>query len=168
MKQKSTYSKGSNASREQKNVPFLIALLLALVIGAFFVSRRVGVMMLAGASVAVAGMFAWTWHTGPGVEIRRNAIPVEQVEILDMRRRGNTTDYLIRNGNDSWTLTAIETEQVARREDGTVADRREFTQRIEVPPGETSWQTLRFFGLEIGLDYELQVIGTEGSRVVRH
>lgn len=149
-------------------MPFLIALLLALVIGAFFVSRRVGVMMLAGASVAVAGMFAWTWHTGPGVEIRRNAIPVEQVEILDMRMRGNTTDYLIRNGNDSWTLTAIETEQVARREDGTVADRQEFTQRIEVPPGEASWQTLRFFGLEIGLDYELRIIGTEGSRVVRH
>lgn len=145
-------------------MPFLIALLFALVIGAFFVSRRVGMAMLAGASVAVMAMFAWTWHTGPGVEIRRNAIPVEQVEILDMRKRGNTTDYLIRNHDETWTLTAIEVEKIARREDGTVADRKAFMQRIQVPPGEASWQTLRFFGLEIGLDYEMRVTGTEGSR----
>jgi hypothetical protein len=148
-------------------VPVLIALLFALVIAAFFVSRRAGIIMLAGASVAVAAMFAWTWHTGPGVEIRRNAIPVEQVEIVDTRRRGNTTDYLIRNHNDSWTLTAIVTEKVARGEDGEVADRKQFTHRIEVPPQEASWQTLRFFGLEIGMDYELQITGTEGSRNVR-
>lgn len=148
-------------------MPVLIALLFALVIAAFFVSRRAGMIMLAGASVAVAAMFAWTWHTGPGVEIRRGAIPVEQVEIVDTRRRGNTTDYLIRNHNDSWTLTAIVTEKVARREDGEVADRRQFTHRIEVPPQEASWQTLRFFGLEIGMDYELQITGTEGSRDVR-
>lgn len=148
-------------------MPVLIALLFALVIGAFFVSRRAGMLMLAAASVAVAGMFAWTWHTGPGVEIRADAIPVEQVEIVDMRRRGNTTDYLIRNHNESWTLTAINTEKIARNEDGTVADRRRFTHRIEVPPQETSWQTLRFFGLEIGKDYELQVTGTEGSRLAR-
>jgi hypothetical protein len=148
-------------------VPVLIALLFALVIAAFFVSRRAGMIMLAGASVAVAAMFAWTWHTGPGVEIRRGAIPVEQVEIVDTRRRGNTTDYLIRNHNDSWTLTAIVTEKVARREDGEVADRKQFTHRIEVPPQEASWQTLRFFGLEIGMDYELQITGTEGSRNVR-
>lgn len=148
-------------------MPVLIALLFALVIAAFFVSRRAGMIMLAGASVAVAAMFAWTWHTGPGVEIRRNAIPVEQVEIVDTRRRGNTTDYLIRNHNDSWTLTAIVTEKIARREDGEVADRKQFTHRIEVPPQEASWQTLRFFGLEIGMDYELQITGTEGSRDVR-
>jgi hypothetical protein len=148
-------------------VPVLIALLFALVIGAFFVSRRAGMLMLAGASVAVAGMFAWTWHTGPGVELRADVIPVEQVEIVDMRRRGNTTDYLIRNHNESWTLTAIHTEMTAHNEDGTVADRRRFTHRIEVPPQETSWQTLRFFGLEIGKDYELQVTGTEGSRRAR-
>jgi len=148
-------------------VPVLIALLFALVIAAFFVSRRAGMIMLAAASIAVAAMLAWTWHTGPGVEIRRNAIPVEQVEIVDMRRRGNTTDYLIRNHSDSWTLTAIDTEKVARREDGAVADRKRFTHRIEVPPQEASWQTLRFFGLEIGLEYELQVTGTEGSRLER-
>lgn len=157
-------SSRANAARSSQNVPFLIALLFALVIGAFFVSRRVGVAMLAGASVAAAAMFAWTWHTGPGVETRRNAIPVEQIEILDRRRRGNTTDYLIRNHDETWTLTAIKVEKIARREDGTVADRREFTQRIEVSPGEASWQTLRFFGLEIGLDYEMRVTGTEGSR----
>ena len=145
-------------------MPVLIALLFAIVIGAFFVSRRAGMLMLAGASVAVAGMFAWTWHTGPGAEIRADAIPVEQVEIVDMRRRGNTTDYLIRNHSESWTLTAIHTEMTARNEDGTVADRRRFTHRIEVPPQEASWQTLRFFGLEIGKNYELQVTGTEGSR----
>ena len=148
-------------------MPVLIALLFALVIAAFFVSRRAGMIMLAAASIAVAAMLAWTWHTGPGVEIRRNAIPVEQVEIVDMRRRGNTTDYLIRNHSDSWTLTAIDTEKVARREDGAVADRKRFTHRIEVPPQEASWQTLRFFGLEIGLEYELQVTGTEGSRLER-
>lgn len=148
-------------------MPFLIALLFALVLAAFFVSRRAGMLMLAGASVAVAGMFAWTWYTGPGVEIQRNAIPVDQVEIMDTRRRGNTTDYLIHNHSESWTLTALKTEKIARREDGEVADRREFTHRIEVPPEEARWQTLRFFGLEIGLHYELQVTGTEGSRTVR-
>ena len=147
-------------------MPFLIALLFALVIGAFFVSRRAGMLMLAAAAIAVAGMFAWTWHTG-GLEIRANVIPVEQVEILDTRRRGNTTDYLIRNHSESWTLTAIDTEKVARREDGSIADRRRFTHRIEVPPQEAHWQTLRFFGLEIGLEYELQVTGTEGSRLER-
>lgn len=148
-------------------MPFLIALLFALVIGAFFVSRRAGMFMLAAASIAVAGMFAWTWHTGSGLEIRPNAIPVEQVEILDTRRRGNTTDYLIQNHSESWTLTAIDTEQVALGEDGSVVDRRRFTHRIEVPPQEASWQTLRFFGLEIGLEYELQITGTEGSRLER-
>jgi hypothetical protein len=145
-------------------VPALIALLFALVIGAFFVSRRVGMIMLAGASVAVAAMFAWTWHAGPAVEIQRGAIPVEQVTIVDVRRRGNTTDYLIRNGNQRWTLTALQVEKVARGDDGGIADRREFSHRVEVPPEEERWQTLRFFGLEIGLDYELRVIGTEGSR----
>jgi hypothetical protein len=148
----------------QKHVPALIALLFALVIAAFFVSRRVGMIMLAGASVAVAAMFAWTWHSGPGVEIQRGAIPVEQVTIVDVRRRGNTTDYLIRNGNERWTLTAIQVEKVAQGENGEIADRREFSHRVEVPPEEERWQTLRFFGLEIGLDYELRVIGTEGSR----
>lgn len=148
-------------------MPVLVALLSALVLAAFFVSRRAGMIMLAAATVAVAAMFAWTWHSGPGVEIRRNVIPVEQVEILDTRMRGNTTDYLIRNHSDSWTLTAIDTEQIARREDGTVADRKSFTHRIDVPPEEARWQTLRFFGLEIGMEYELQITGTEGSRLVR-
>jgi hypothetical protein len=148
-------------------VPVLIALLFALVIAAFFVSRRAGMIMLASASVAVAAMFAWTWHTGPGLETRRNAIPVEQVEVVDTRRRGNTTDYLIRNHSETWTLTAIDTEKVARLEDGTVVDRKQYTHRIEVPPQEASWQTLRFFGLEIGKEYELQITGTEGSRLER-
>lgn len=148
-------------------MPFLIAVLTALVLGAFFVSRRAGMIMLAGAVVAVAGMFAWTWHTGPGMELRRDAVPIEEVEILDTRMRGNTADYLIRNHSESWTLTAIDTERVARREDGTVADRKTFTHRISVPPQEARWQTLRFFGLEIGLEYELRVIGTEGSRSQR-
>jgi hypothetical protein len=144
-------------------VPVLIALLFALVVGAFFVSRRVGVAMLAGATVAIGLMFAWTWYSGPGLEIRRDAIPVEQVEILETRRRGNTTDYLIKNHNDRWTLTALYTERTARLEDGSVRDQRTFTHRVEVPPGEASWQTLRFFGLEIGLVYELNITGTEGS-----
>lgn len=148
-------------------MPVLVALLFALVLAAFFVSRRAGMIMLAAAMVAVAAMFAWTWHTGPGVEIRRNAIPVEQVEILDTRMRGNTTDYLIRNHSENWTLTAIDTEQVALLEDGTVADRKSFTHRIEVPPEEARWQTLRFFGLEIGMDYELRITGTEGSKLAR-
>jgi hypothetical protein len=145
-------------------VPFLIALLFGVVLAAFLVSRRAGMVMLAGASVAVTAMFAWTWHTGSGVEIRRGAIPVEQVEIVDRRRRGNTRDYLIRNHNDTWTLTAIEVEKIARREDGSIADRRASSHRIEVPPGEAEWQTLRFFGLEIGLDYDMSITGTEGSR----
>jgi hypothetical protein len=144
-------------------VPFLFALLFALVIGAFFVSRRAGVVMLAVAALAVAAMFAWTRHQGPGLELRRNAIPVERVEILDTRRRGNTTDYLIKNHDDRWTLTGIYTERVARNDDGTVSDRREFAHRIEVPPGEASWQTLRFFGLEIGKEYDMTIIGTEGA-----
>lgn len=145
-------------------MPALIALLFALVIGAFFVSRRVGMVMLASASVAVAGMFAWTWYTGPGVELQRDAIPVAEVEILETRKRGNTTDYLVRNNSDSWTLTGLYTERVARDEDGAVVDRKEFTHRIEVAPGEESWQTLRFFGLEIGHEYELAIVGTEGAR----
>jgi hypothetical protein len=146
------------------NVPFLIALLFGVVLAAFLVSRRAGLVMLAGASVAVAGMFAWTWHTGPGVEIRQGAISIEQVEIVDTRRRGNTTDYLIRNHNDSWTLTAIEVERFALGDDGAIVDRRASSHRIEVPPGEANWQTLRFFGLEIGLEYEMRITGTEGSR----
>jgi hypothetical protein len=145
-------------------VPALIALLFALVIGAFFVSRRAGMIMLAGASVAVAAMFAWTWHTGPGVELRRDAIPVAEIEILDTRKRGNTTDYLVRNGSDSWTLTGLYTERVARDAAGQVVDRKAFQHIVEVPPGESSWQTLRFFGLEIGREYELEVVGTEGAR----
>lgn len=145
-------------------MPALIALLLALVIGAFFVSRRAGMLMLAAASLAVAAMFAWTWHTGPGVELRRDAIPVTQIEILDTRRRGNTTDYLLRNHSDSWTLTGLYTERVARGADGQVVDRRAFKHIVKVPPGESSWQTLRFFGLEIGQEYELEIVGTEGAR----
>lgn len=145
-------------------MPVLIALLAALVIGAFFVSGRAGLAMLAAATAAVAAMFAWTWYTGPGVELSQDAIPVAQVEILDTRKRGNTTDYLIRNNNDRWTLTRIDTERYARDETGAVVDRKTFSHIIEVPPGETNWQTLRFFGLEIGLDYELRITGTEGSR----
>lgn len=145
-------------------MPALIALLLALVIGAFFVSRRAGMLMLAAASVAVAAMFAWTWHTGPGVELRRDAIPVAEIEILDTRRRGHTTDYLIRNGSESWTLTGLATERVARDEAGQVADRKTFKHIVEVPPGEARWETLRFFGLEIGKEYELEITGTEGAR----
>jgi hypothetical protein len=145
-------------------VPFLIVLLFGIVLAAFLVSRRAGMVMLAGASVAVAAMFAWTWHTGPGVETRPGVIPVEQVEIVDTRRRGNTRDFLIRNHNDTWTLTAIEVEKTARNEDGGIADQRASRHRIEVPPGETKWETLRFFGLEIGLEYDMRIIGTEGSR----
>jgi hypothetical protein len=152
---------------ENRKVRILIALLFALVLAAFFVSRRAGLAMLAGASVAAAAMFAWTWHVDPGPETRRDAIPLEQVEIVDTRTRGRTTDYLIQNHSDSWTLTALYTEKTARREDGTVADRKEFTHRIEVPPQEARWETLRFFGLEIGLEYELRLTGTEGSRLER-
>lgn len=145
-------------------MPALIALLLALVIGAFFVSRRAGMLMLAGASIAVAAMFAWTWHTGPGVELRRDAIPVAEIQILETRKRGNTTDYLVRNGSDSWTLMGLHTERIARDEAGQVVDRKAFQHIVEVPPGESSWQTLRFFGLDIGREYELEVVGTEGAR----
>lgn len=145
-------------------MPALIALLFALVIGAFFVSRRAGVVMLGLAAVAVAAMLAWAWQTGSGPDTRRDAIPVQQVEVLDTRRRGNTTDYLIRNNSPDWTLVGLRTEKVARLEDGTVLDRKEFTHRVEVPPGQARWQTLRFFGLEIGLDYEWAVIGTEAAR----
>lgn len=144
-------------------MPALIALLFALVLGAFFVSRRVGVVMLAAASVAVAGMFAWTWYAGGRPEIRRDAIPVAQVEIVDTRLRGNTSDYLIRNHDERWTLTALFTERVARQDDGTVLDRKSFRHLVEVPPGEERWETLRFFGLEIGKDYELEITGTEGA-----
>lgn len=143
-------------------MPLLIALLFALVIGAFFVSRRVGVGMLIGVFIAVALMFAWTWHTDGDVRERRDAIYVEQVEITDTRRRGNTVDYLVRNHNERWTLTAIHSEKVARLEDGTVLDRREFVHRVNVPPEQARWETLRFFGLEIGLEYEWRITGTEG------
>lgn len=145
-------------------MPLLIALLFALVIAAFFVSRRAGVWMLCGVSAAVVLMLAWTWYKDTGPEMQRNAIPVEQVEILDTRTRGNTTDYLIRNHSERWTLIAIRSEKVARLEDGTVVDRKEFTHRLDIPPQQARWQTLRFFGLEIGVDYEWRIIGTEGSR----
>jgi hypothetical protein len=145
-------------------VPLLIALLFAFVIAAFFVSRRAGVWMLGAVSAAVVLMLAWTWYKDTGPEMQRNAIPVEQVEILDTRTRGNTTDYLIRNHNERWTLIAIRSEKVARLEDGTVVDSKEFTHRLEIPPQQARWQTLRFFGLEIGVDYEWRIIGTEGSR----
>lgn len=143
-------------------MPVLIAVLFALVIAAFFVSRRVGLFMLAGVSVAVAGMFAWVWHTTDVIESRRDVIPVEQVEVLDSRTRGTTTDYLFRNQNERWTLTAIHSEMVARLDDGTILDRREFTHRVDIPPLQARWHTLRYFGLEIGLDYKWRITGTEG------
>ena len=145
-------------------MPAFIALLFALVIAAFFVSRRAGLVMLGGVSVAVALMFAWTWYTGEELAEQRDAIPVEQVEVVDTRRRGNTIDHLVRNHSEEWTLTAIRSEKVARLEDGTVVDRREFTHRVEIPPGQARWETLRFFGLEIGVDYEWRIIGTEGRK----
>jgi hypothetical protein len=145
-------------------VPLFIALLFALVIAAFFVSQRAGWWMLGGVSVAVAAMFAWTWYTRADPESRIGAIPVEQVEIVETRTRYNLTEYLIRNNNDDWTLTAIRSEKVARLEDGTIVDRKEFTHYLEIPPHEARWQALRFFGLEIGLDYEWRIIATEGSR----
>jgi hypothetical protein len=86
------------------------------------------------------------------------------VEVIDTRRRGNTIDYLVRNHNEEWTLIAIRSEKVARLEDGTVVDRREFTHRVAIPPGQARWETLRFFGLEIGVDYEWRIIGTEGTK----
>lgn len=145
-------------------MPVLIALLFALVIAAFFVSRRAGQVMLAGASVAVGLMLAWAWYSSQGPERQRDAIPVEQVEIVDTRRRGNTEDYLLRNLSDDWTLVAIHSEKIARLEDGTVLDRQEFVHRVNVPPEQARWVTLRFFGLEIGLEYDWRITGTEGSR----
>ena len=145
-------------------MPALIALLFALVIAAFFVSRRAGLVMLGGVSVAVALMFAWTWFTAEDIAERRDVIPVEQVEVIDTRRRGNTIDHLVRNHNEEWTLTAIHSEKVARLDDGTVVDRREFTHHVEIPPGQARWETLRFFGLQIGVDYEWNIIGTDGTR----
>jgi hypothetical protein len=145
-------------------VPVILAVLLALVVAAFFVSRRAGMMMLAGVSVAVALMLGWAWHTERGPETQRNAIAVEQVEILDTRTRDNAEDYLVRNNNPEWTLIGLHSEKVARMEDGTIIDRKEFTHRVNVPPGQARWETLRFFGLEIGVDYEWRITGTEGSR----
>lgn len=145
-------------------MPALIALLFFLVIAAFFVSRRAGLAMLGGAAVAGAATFAWTWYAESGPQNQRDAIPLEQVHILETRRRGNTTDYLIRNDNDRWTLVGLRSEKIARLEDGTIIDRREFVHRVEVPPGQARWQTIRFFGLEIGVEYEWRLTGTEGSR----
>jgi hypothetical protein len=145
-------------------VPVLIALLFVLVIAAFFVSRRAGLAMLAGVAVVVAAMLAWTWYGESGPVTQRDAIAVAEVEILDTRTRGNTVDYLVRNHNERWTLTAIHSEKIARMEDGTIIDRREFVHRVEVPPEQARWQTLRFFGLEIGVEYEWHITGTEGSR----
>jgi len=145
-------------------VPVLIALLFALVIAVFFVSRRAGMVMLAGVSVAIALMLAWAWYSSEGPQTRRDAIPVEQVEIVDTRMRGNTEDYLVHNHNEQWTLVAIHSEKTARLEDGTVVDREEFVHRVNVPPQQARWETLRFFGLEIGLDYEWRITGTEGAR----
>ncbi|NHA16173.1 hypothetical protein [Thioalkalivibrio sp. XN279] len=145
-------------------MPVIIAVLLALVVAAFFVSRRAGIMMLAGVSVAVALMLGWAWHTERGPETQRNAIAVEEVEILDTRTRDNAEDYLVRNNNPEWTLIGLYSERVARMEDGTIIDRKEFTHRVNVPPGQARWETLRFFGLQIGVEYDWRIIGTEGSR----
>jgi membrane protein implicated in regulation of membrane protease activity len=142
----------------------LIALLFALVIAVFFVSRRAGMVMLAGVSVAVTLMLAWAWYSGDGPETQRDAIPVEQVEIVDTRMRGNTEDYLVQNHDERWTLTAIHSDKTARLEDGTVVDRKKFVHRVNVPPQQARWETLRFFGLEIGLEYDWRITGTEGSR----
>lgn len=145
-------------------MPLLIVLLFALVVAAFFVSRRAGGWMLAGVSAAVAAMFAWTWHTGTAPETRVDAIPLEQVEVLETRTRYSSTEYLIRNHSETWTLTAIRSEKIARLQDGTVVDRREFVHRLDIPPQQARWEPLRFFGLEIGLQYDWQIIGTEGTR----
>lgn len=145
-------------------MPVLIALLFALVIAVFFVSRRAGMVMLAGVSIAVTLMLAWAWYSGDGPVTQRNAIPVEQVEIIDTRMRGNTEDYLVHNHNEHWTLVAIRSEKTARLEDGTVVDREEFVHRVNVPPQQARWETLRFFGLEIGLEYDWRITGTEASR----
>jgi hypothetical protein len=148
-------------------VPILIAMLFALVVAAFFVSQRAGIRMLTGVSVAVALMLAWAWETERGPETQRNAIAVEEVEILDTRTRDNAEDYLVRNNNSEWTLIGLVSEKVARMDDGTVIDRKEFTHRVNVPPGQARWETLRFFGLEIGVEYDWRIIGTEGSRGTR-
>lgn len=145
-------------------MPLLIALLFALVIAAFFVSRRAGSWMLAGVAASVAAMFAWTWYSGTAPQTQVDAIPLEQVEVLDTRTRYRSTEYLIRNHSESWTLTAIRSEKVARLEDGTVVDRREFVHRLEIPPQQARWEPLRFFGLEIGLEYDWRIIGTEGTK----
>ena len=145
-------------------MPALIALLFALVLAAFFFSRRAGGVMLAGVSIAVALMLAWSWYSSEGPRSSRTAIPVEQVEIIDTRMRGNTTDHLVHNHNENWTLVAIHSEKIARLEDGTVVDREEFVHRVNVPPGQARWETFRFFGLEIGMDYEWRITGTEASR----
>ncbi len=89
---------------------------------------------------------------------------MEEVEILDTRMRDNTEDFLVRNNNANWTLIAIYSERVARMDDGTIIDRKEFTHRVNVPPNQARWETLRFFGLQIGVDYDWRIIGTEGSR----
>jgi len=148
-------------------VPVILAILLAMVVAAFFVSRRAGIRMLTGVSVAVALMLAWAWETERGPETQRNAIAVEEVEILDTRMRDNTEDYLVRNNNADWTLIAIHSERVARMDDGTIIDRKEFTHRVNVPPGQARWETLRFFGLQIGVEYDWRITGTEGSRGAR-
>lgn len=145
-------------------MPVIIAVLLALVVAAFFVSRRAGVGMLAGVSLTIALMLAWAWHTERGPTTQRNAIAVEEVEILETRMRDNTTDYLVRNNNAKWTLIGLVSERVARMDDGTIIDRKEFTHRVNVPPGQARWETLRFFGLQIGVEYDWRIIGTEGSR----
>jgi hypothetical protein len=148
-------------------VPVILAVLLALVVAAFFVSRQAGIRMLTGVAVVVALMLAWAWETERGPETQRNAIAVEEVEILDTRTRDNTTDYLVRNNNPDWTLIGLVSEKVARMEDGTIIDRKEFTHRVNVPPGQARWETLRFFGLQIGVEYDWRIIGTEGSRGAR-
>jgi hypothetical protein len=147
-------------------VPVILATLLALVVGAFFVSRRAGMGMLGAAAAIVATMLAWAWYTERGPITQRDAIPIEQVEILETRERGSSTDYLVRNSSSDWTLIALHSEKVARMDDGTVIDRQEFTHRVNVPPGQARWETLRFFGLQIGTEYDWRLTGTEGSRAV--
>ena len=147
-------------------MPVIIATLLALVVGAFFVSRRAGMGMLGAAAVIVAAMLGWAWYTERGPITQRDAIPVAQVEILQTRERGSSTDYLVRNNNPDWTLIGLHSEKVARMDDGTVIDRQEFTHRVNVPPNQARWETLRFFGLEIGVEYDWRLTGTEGSRAV--
>lgn len=147
-------------------MPVILAVLFALVVAAFFVSQRAGIRMLVGVSVVVAVMLAWAWHTERGPETQRNAIALDQVHILETRTRDNATDYLVRNNNPDWTLTGLRSEQVARMDDGTIIDRKEFTHRVNVPPGQARWETFRFFGLQIGVDYDWRITGTEGSRAV--